>query len=137
MKIRLLIGALSSLALLSTNLWSGVSAAEAETETQFVEHIAMLHPNVEILTTENFDEKLVPGETWIVMFFAPWCEYAAAFYPELDEVKDKLEENGYDVKVGSVDVSLNLDLGKKYQIQVSPTTKVFQYKDGEWHTTDY
>ena len=54
MKIRLLIGALSSLALLSTNLWSGVSAAETETETQFVEHIAMLHPNVEILTNENF-----------------------------------------------------------------------------------
>ena len=56
MKIRLLIGALSSLALITTNLWSGVSAAD--TETQFVEHIAMLHPNVEVLTVENFDEKL-------------------------------------------------------------------------------
>ena len=43
----------------------------------------MLHSNVAILTEENFAKKLVPGETWIVMFYAPWCEYAAAFYPEL------------------------------------------------------
>ena len=56
MKIRLLIGALCSLALISTNLWSGVSAAEAE--TQFVEHIAPMHPSVETLTVENFDEKV-------------------------------------------------------------------------------
>ena len=98
----------------------------------------MMHPNVEVLTVENFDEKLVPGETtWIIMFFAPWCEYAAAFYPELDEALGKFEEKGLDVKVGAVDVSLNLDLGRKYEIQVSPTTLIFQYKDGKWHTTDY
>ena len=135
MKIRLLIGALSSLALITTNLWSGASAIQVE--TKFSEHVAMLHSNVAILTEENFEKKLVPGETWIVMFYAPWCEYAAAFYPELADAQEKLEENGYDIKVGSIDVSTNLDLGKKYKIQVSPTIKVFQHSGNMWHTTDY
>ena len=69
---------------------------------------------------------------WLVTFFVPWDDHIKSFAPKLEMSYADLTKKGYNVRFGSVDVSVEKTLGWKYQIDRSPLVKLFSYNDNEW-----
>lgn len=82
---------------------------------------------VEVLTDENMDAKMgeSPEAIWLVIFYVPWCEHTKAFGPKLAAAAQDLVSKNYNIRFGSVDVSINRQAGWKYQINRSPLVKIF------------
>jgi len=78
-----------------------------------------------------------PGAIWLVTFFVPWDEHIQSFAPKLEMSFADLTSKGFNVRFGSVDVSVNKQLGWEYQIDRSPVVKLFSYADGEWTNSEY
>lgn len=55
----------------------------------------------------------------------PWDSNVREFAPKLEGSLADLTKRGFNVNFGSVDVSVNKRLGWKYQIDRSPTVKLF------------
>jgi len=83
--------------------------------------------NIEILTSDNWDEKVINDEenAWVVTYYADWCPYCKSFSDEYDLAASDPTLADKKIKFGSVDVMANRDLTKKYEIKRSPTVKVF------------
>ena len=80
----------------------------------------------EILTTDNFKEKVVEAKgTVLVDFFATWCGPCLMLSPVIEEVaKDHPE-----IKVGKVNVDEEPDLASAYGVMSIPS--LFMIKNGE------
>lgn len=74
---------------------------------------------------------------WLVIFAVPWCEHSKELIPQLEAAAAELISLNYNIKFGSVDVSVNKQLGWKYQIDRSPYVKIFFNEDDDWVTSDY
>jgi protein disulfide-isomerase-like protein len=100
---------------------------------------ALFTNGIEQLTERNFSTMLQekPNSIWLVTFYVPWCEHAAALSPELEAAAADLMSKGFQIQFGAVDVSKNQQLGWAYQIESSPTIKIFFNQDGELVATDY
>ena len=93
--------------------------------------------DVVTLDQSNFETAMDTESIWVIAFYVPWCEHTEAFAPKLEAAVKDLQAKGYSVKMGAVDVEANRELGWKYQVDSSPTTKIFFYTDGEWTDTNY
>lgn len=78
------------------------------------------------LTQENFYDLVTVNEAgvdWLIMFYAPWCEYSQKLAPNLDDAARMMEfEN---IRVGKVNVAANKKLGTKFDITGFPTVKMY------------
>lgn len=75
------------------------------------------------ITSENFEEEVLQGETVLIDFFANWCGLCKMMSPVIDEIAQELEGK---VKVGKINVDENQDLAMKYQVMSIPTILVFK-----------
>ena len=68
---------------------------------------------VEQLTEQNFDKKLAEEKPmiWLVVFYVPWDDHVKSFAPKLEKSLADLQNKGYRVRFGSVDVSIEKRLG--------------------------
>lgn len=81
----------------------------------------------EILTSENFKEKVVETKgTVLVDFFATWCGPCKMIAPAVEQLA---EEYAGRAAVYKVDVDEAQDIGMAYQIMSIPTLVFF--KDGQ------
>ena len=72
----------------------------------------------------SFDDEISTGAS-IVDFYATWCPPCKALAPKLDLLAEK---TAGDMTVAKVDIDLNKELAKKYNVRSIPTIIVF--KDG-------
>lgn len=85
---------------------------------------------VEVLTDENFDEKVKSG-VWFIKFFAPWCGHCkrmANDWKKLAEVSNGLYH------VAEVDCTVNTKTANKFGIRGFPTIKLLE---GEFAPVEY
>ena len=81
----------------------------------------------EILTSENFKEKVVEAKgTVLVDFFATWCGPCKMIAPAVEQLATEYEGKA---AVYKVDVDEAQDIGMEYKIMSIPTLVVF--KDGQ------
>jgi thioredoxin 1 len=81
----------------------------------------------EILTSENFKEKVVEAKgTVLVDFFATWCGPCKMIAPAVEQLAT---EYAGKAAVYKVDVDEAQDIGMEYKIMSIPTLVVF--KDGQ------
>lgn len=84
---------------------------------------------VVVLTTENFENAIEQGYTF-VKFFAPWCGHCKRMAPTYDELGRKFV--GHDkVKIAKVDCTQEINRGLCSQQKVNGFPTVFLYKGGE------
>ena len=91
------------------------------------------------LTDANWFSNVKPDRDsiWVVTFYAPWDPNAKAFAPEMDAATTELKAKGLAINFGATDVTVNKRVGWKYQIQESPTIKIFTNVDGEEVVEEY
>jgi len=78
--------------------------------------------NVVELTDSNFDEVTRNGK-WILEFFAPWCPHCQSLEPVLEEASVILKASFPELKIGSIDCTVQKGLAEKYGIEAYPTLK--------------
>ena len=75
------------------------------------------------LTDDNFDSTVFNDENmWMIVFYAPWCEYCKNLLIEWNEVATQLKGT---VKLAKVDCSVQKQLESRYEINKLPTIKIF------------
>ena len=75
------------------------------------------------LTKENFERDVLKSdELWIVEFYAPWCGHCKNLAPEFEKAAKSLKGI---IKLGAVDMTVDGEVGSKYNIQGYPTLKFF------------
>lgn len=79
------------------------------------------------LKVDNFDENILVGDdVKIVDFWAPWCGYCVRMMPIFETLSDEM---GDTVKFAKVNTDEEMDLARKYNIEVLPTFAII--KNGE------
>ena len=78
------------------------------------------------LKTAEYQDLVNQGGVTVVDFWAPWCGYCVKMAPIYDRVAELL---GDQLETYKVNTDEEMDLARKYNIQVLPTFAVF--KNGE------
>ena len=87
----------------------------------------MAHESIVTLTQDNFDSEVNGSEVPVLVdFWAEWCGPCKMAAPVLDQIA---EEKGDAVKIGKVDVSVEMDLAAKFGVRHIPYFAFF--KGGE------
>lgn len=95
--------------------------------------VAGLFQNAIYLDDNNFNAQVtnVDKDTiWLITFYVPWCDHCKSFAPVFDQTVNRLRADGYKINYGAIDVDANPKTGRFYNINSSPTVKVF-YHNGE------
>lgn len=75
------------------------------------------------LNTDSFPASIESG-TWVVDFYADWCQPCKVLAPLLDSLEDKIPETNF----AKVDVDDSSELANTYKISSVPT--ILFFKDG-------
>jgi protein disulfide-isomerase A1 len=79
--------------------------------------------DVLILTDENFDEQIKDSNV-LVEFFAPWCGHCKKLAPEYEKAATTLK--GENIKIASVDATVETAVAERFGIRGYPTLKFFR-----------
>lgn len=75
------------------------------------------------LTSENYAHLVENPDkvsNWLIMFYAPWCEYSKELAPTFEDLADSLDG---EVNVGKLDCAVERSLGSKFDVPGFPTIK--------------
>jgi protein disulfide-isomerase A1 len=81
--------------------------------------------NVLALTKDTFDDAVKNNKYLLVKFVAPWCGHCKSLGPAYDAAAKQLAESGSEIKLASVDATVEQDLAQKYDVKGYPTIKFF------------
>ncbi len=77
------------------------------------------------LTKDTFDDAVKNNKYLLVKFVAPWCGHCKALAPAYAAAAKQLAESGSDIKLASVDATIEQDLAQRYDVKGYPTLKFF------------
>lgn len=77
----------------------------------------------------NFEEIIKESKPTLVDFYATWCGPCRMQAPILEQVKDKIGEEGNIIKV---DIDRNQELASRYRVQSVPTLIMFKNGEPVW-----
>lgn len=80
---------------------------------------------VQELTADELDEVFESDETWIVDFWADWCQPCKVLAPVFEEVAEEFD----DINFGKLDMEEHDEAGGKYGVRALPT--LLMVKNGE------
>ncbi|CAF3794934.1 unnamed protein product [Rotaria sordida] len=85
------------------------------------------------LAKDTFDDAVKNNKHLLVKFVASWCDHCKELSPAYAAAAKQLVDSGSDIKLASIDATIEHDLAQKYDVKVYPTIKFFS--DGT--TFDY
>lgn len=77
------------------------------------------------LTKDTFDDAIKTHKHLLVKFIAPWCGHCKALAPAYAAAAKQLNEAGSEIKLATVDATIEQDLAQKYEVKGYPTIKFF------------
>jgi protein disulfide-isomerase A1 len=81
--------------------------------------------NVLSLTKDTFDDAVKNNKYLLVKFVAPWCGHCKALAPAYAAAAKQLTDSGSEIKLASVDATIEQELGQQYDVKGYPTLKFF------------
>jgi protein disulfide-isomerase A1 len=77
------------------------------------------------LTKDTFDDAVKNNKYLLVKFVAPWCGHCKALTPAYAAAAQQLAESGSEIKLATVDATVEKELGQQFQVKGYPTLKFF------------
>ena len=77
------------------------------------------------LTKDTFDEAVKSNKHLLVKFVAPWCGHCKSLAPAYAAAAKQLADLESDIKLASVDATIEGDLAQQYEVKGYPTIKFF------------
>jgi protein disulfide-isomerase A1 len=77
------------------------------------------------LTKDTFDDAVKTNKYLLVKFVAPWCGHCKSLAPAYAAAAKQLAESGSEIKLASVDATIEKDLAKNFDVKGFPTLKFF------------
>lgn len=81
---------------------------------------------VVVLSKDNFDSFIGENELTLVKFYAPWCGHCKKMAPDYEKAARLLKAQGYKIKLGKVDSTVEKEISEMYGVTGYPTLKVFR-----------
>jgi len=78
-----------------------------------------------LLTKDTFDDAVKNNKHLLVKFVAPWCGHCKSLAPAYAAAAKQLADSGSEIKLASVDATIEQDLAQKYDVKGYPTIKFF------------
>ena len=100
--------------------------------SQTTKHIHATDPSADVdeshvlsLTMDTFDEAVKNNKYLLVKFVAPWCGHCKSLTPTYAAAAKELAAAGSEIKLASVDSTIEKDLAQKFDVKGYPTLKFF------------
>lgn len=81
--------------------------------------------DVTVISSKNFDEKVLGSKFALVEFYAPWCGHCKSLAPHWAEAATRMKAIDPSIVVAKCDATQEGDIASKYDVKGYPTIKWF------------